>query len=319
MPDPEYRLLADIGGTNARFALQRTGEEPEHVIVLPTGDYDDLGAATTAYLDRLPDGLAVRRAAVCLACPILGDRVKLTNNRWDFSIADTRTALGLDVLHVINDFAAVALSVPHLAADALEQVGGGPAVPRAPVGVLGAGTGLGVGALMPLGEASWLPVPGEGGHATMAPMTAREDAIFARVRHRFGHASAERVLSGAGIVNLHAAITAEDDFAAEHLTPEEITARAVAGDVLCDETLEMFCLALGTVAANVALTFNAQGGIYIGGGIVRELGERFMRSGFRERFETKGRFSDFLATVPVFQIVKPFSAMIGLAALLDQD
>jgi glucokinase len=316
----EWRLLADIGGTNARFALQRPGGPAERIAVLPSHDYDGLAAAAAAYLKQLGDAPPIARAAVCVAGPVIGDHLALTNAPWRFSIEETRRALGLAQLRVVNDFVAVALAVPHLDPSVLAQIGGRRAEGRAPIVVLGAGTGLGVCGLVPDPRgAGWLPVPGEGGHATLAGTSEREDAVFARIRARYGHCSGERVVSGSGLVNVYEAIAALDGRTVGPVEPADVTRMAAEGDPLADEAVEIFCCAAGTVAGNLALIFTALGGVYLAGGIIRLLGERFRRSRFRERLEAKGRFRDLLATVPAYQITEGFSAMIGLAALLDGE
>jgi glucokinase len=315
-----WRLLADIGGTNARFALQRPGAPAERIIVLPSEDYDGLAGAAKAYLVQLGDAPAIDRAAVCVAGPVIGDHLALTNVSWRFSIEQTRKELGLQQLRVVNDFAAVALAVPHLDPSTLVQVGGTPVAARAPIAILGAGTGLGVCGLIPDPRSSgWLPVPGEGGHATLAPMTGREDAVFGHIRARYGHCSGERVLSGSGLVNVYEAIAAVDGQLVDPVEPADVTRLAAEGDALADEAVEIFCQAAGTVGGSLALIFTALGGVYLAGGIIRLLGDRFVRSGFRQRFEAKGRFRDLLATVPAYQITEGFSAMVGLAALLDAE
>ena len=312
-----WRLLGDIGGTNARFALQQRGRAPERIAVLPTGDFTNLADAARAYLAAIDRAPEVRDAAVCVAGPVLGDAFALTNNNWEFSIEETRQSLDLRQLRVVNDFAAVALAVPHLDRARLVPVGGVPDSKRAPIVVMGAGTGLGVCGLTPMADDGWCAVPGEGGHATLPAVTRREEAVFAHIRDTYGHCSSERVLSGGGLVNLYLALAAIDGQAVEPAEPKDVTARAAAGDALADEAVEIFCQAAGTVAGNLVLIFAALGGVYFAGGIVRELGSRFVGSGFRARFEAKGRFSDMLSDVPVYQITQPFSAMVGLASLLD--
>ncbi|MEZ5670339.1 MAG: glucokinase [Alphaproteobacteria bacterium] len=317
-PAEAPRLLGDIGGTNARFALQRPGGGADAIRVLPTADFRNLADAVNAYLDGFAARPVVRRAAVCVAGPVLGDHFVLTNSDWEFSIEATRRALDLERLHVVNDFAAVALAVPHLDRASLVQVGGAPQAERAPIVVMGAGTGLGVCGLTPM-AGGWLPLPGEGGHATLPAASAREEAVFARIRAQYGHCSAERVLSGGGLVNLYRALHEVDGSAADPVQPEDVTRRAESGEARADEAVEMFCEATGTVAGNLALTFAALGGVYFAGGIIRLLGPRFVASGFRARFEAKGRFRPLLQTVPAWQIAQPFSAMVGLASLLDAE
>lgn len=315
----DWRLLADIGGTNARFALQQPGQAAERIIILPSDDFTGLADAARAYLAQIGTPPAISQAAVCVAGPVIGDRLVLTNTPWRFSIEQTRRDLGLDQLRVVNDFAAVALAVPHLDAAGLVQIGGKALTEPAPIVVMGAGTGLGVCGLIPGPRGGWLPVPGEGGHATLAAATLREDAIFASIRERYGHCSGERVLSGSGLVNVYEAIAAIDGKQVGAVEPADVTRLAAEGDAIADEALEIFCQAAGTIAGSLVLTFTGLGGVYFAGGIIRLLGERFVTSGFRARFEAKGRFRDLLATVPAYQITEGFSAMVGLAALLDGE
>ncbi|MGF1625026.1 MAG: glucokinase, partial [Alphaproteobacteria bacterium] len=226
----KWRLLADIGGTNARFALQRPGAPAERIVVLSSEDYDGLAAAAAAYLAQIGDRPEIDRAAVCVAGPVIGDQLALTNVPWRFSIEQTRRELGLDQLRVVNDFAAVALAVPHLDASSLVQLGGARPQDHAPIVVMGAGTGLGVCGLVPRARGGWMPVPGEGGHATLAAATPREDEVFAHIRARYGHCSGERVLSGGGLVNVYEAIAAIDGRRVEPVEPADVTRLAAEGD-----------------------------------------------------------------------------------------
>ncbi len=309
-------LIADIGGTHARFALAEGGRVTA-MEVLRAADFGNIEAAIRSYLDRAAPDPAPSAAAFAVASPMTGggDRIDLTNSDWSFSIAALRRGLGLDTLHVVNDFAAVALSVPRLGSGEVEKIGGGNAVDGAPVAIIGPGTGLGVSGLVrPEGRA--MPIATEGGHVTLAAADAREDAVIAHLRDRFGHVSAERALSGPGLVNLYAAISGASGDA---LTPAEVTERALAGsDPACVDALHMFCAMLGTVAGNLALSLGALGGVYIAGGIVPRLGSFFAESAFRARFEAKGRFTGYNAAIPTFVITAETPAFIGLAALLDE-
>lgn len=187
----------------------------------------------------------------------------------------------------------------------------------APIGVIGPGSGLGVGALIPVGN-GWLPLPGEGGHVTLAAATTRESKLIERLRVRFGHVSAERILSGPGLVNLHQALVEMTGLSAISYTAEQITDSSFCErDPHCHETVELFCSFLGTVAGNLALTIGAHGGIYIGGGIVPKLGARIAQSGFRKQFEEKGRLQPYVSQIPTFVIVHPFPAFVGLTKLLN--
>ncbi len=312
-------LIADIGATNARFAVVSPGGGLQRPRVLACEDYPTIHGAIAAYLAdelALTDVRQVETAALAIAGPVTGDQVALTNHPWSFSIDELRGHLAVERLHVLNDFAAVARGMPHLAADERMQVGGGAPVPDGPVGVLGPGSGLGVCGLVRT-AIGWLPLPGEGGHTTMAPANARESAVLDRMRARHDHVSAERVLSGPGLVDLYTTLAEVDGVPAASYTAPQVTSPAACdSDRYCAEAVAMFCAMLGTVAGNLALTLGARGGIYIAGGIVPKLGARFVASAFRERFEAKGRLRPYLAKIPTYVVTHPFPAFLGLTALL---
>ncbi|BAK74966.1 glucokinase [Pseudogulbenkiania sp. NH8B] len=313
-PDSFPWLVADIGGTNARFALYTGGAEPEQIKVLACADYPTLEAAVRAYLADV--GATVRHASIGIANPVTGDWVQMTNHHWAFSIEATRQALALESFLVINDWAAMALALPHLPADALIKVGGGEAVPGAPCALIGPGTGLGVSALVPHAHGA-TPVPGEGGHVSFAPFDEREAQIWHFARERYGHVSAERLLSGPGLVLIYQALAALAGEEAEDLRAADISTRALSGECpRCRETLDAFCAMLGTAAANLTLTLGARGGVYLGGGIVLRLLDYFQSSPFRARFEDKGRFSGYLAAVPVYIMTHAMPALLGATAAL---
>ncbi len=309
-------LVADIGGTNARFALLDAVGRPAPMRVLACADFADFQTAMRGFLAEAAPSRAIARAAVAVASPVIGDRIEMTNHDWSFSIAAIKAEFGLAALHVVNDFTAAALAVPELDAGDLVRIGGGVAVADAPVAVLGPGTGLGVSGLVPSGS-GWIPLAGEGGHVTLAACDAREAAVVAEIARRFGHASVERAVSGPGLVNLHAALSALDDVSGESPTADRITEAALAGsDPICVEALDMFFAMLGTAAGNLALSLGALGGVYIGGGIVPKLSDAFAASRFRERFEAKGRFRDYMRAIPTYLIMRETPALLGLATLL---
>ncbi len=312
---PPPRMIADIGGTNARFALL-DGMERRDEIVLACADYPDLVSAAEEYLKQVGAAKNSRpaEAALAIAGPVTGDIVRMTNHVWEFSAAHTRQQLGLERLIVLNDFTALAMAVRHLTDADLEQVGHGRAVPNMPIAVIGPGTGLGVSGLIPVGQ-SWMPLQGEGGHVTLSVMNEHELAVLKQLQQRFSHVSAERVLSGPGLVNLYDAICGVEGLIPELLTPPEITKRAQEASCrLCSETVSMFCALLGTMAGNLVLTLGALGGAYIGGGIAPGLGRLFTSSRFRDRFEDKGRFTDYVARVPTLLIKAELPALLGLAS-----
>jgi glucokinase len=269
------------------------------------------------YLAEHP-GFAPRQCAIGIANPIVGDHVRMTNHHWEFSISAMQAALGLQRFLVINDFTALALSLTSLDAADLRAVGGGQAVPNAPLGLLGPGTGLGVSGLLPaVGGRSAIPLNGEGGHVTLAPVNDLEEQVVRYLRREFGHPSAERALSGSGLVNLYNALCEIDGVKPRPLTPAELTAQSEA-DPQCRAAIDLFFSLLGNVAGNLALSLGARGGMYIGGGIVPRLGDRIDRSAFRERFEDKGRFRGYLQAIPVWVVNARMSpALIGAARALD--
>jgi glucokinase len=311
------RLLADIGGTNIRFALLDEGSaQPQHESSMLCADFRGLEEAARQYLSQ--HGLqSISAAAFDVATAVTGDFIKLTNSPWAFSIEQTRRALGVPQLLVINDFTALALAVPALEPDELRQIGGGSAVPGAPLALIGAGTGLGVSGLIACGN-GWTPIQGEGGHTAFSPMDEREDGVLGVLRDRFGHVSTERLASGPGLVNLYEALCTLDHVTMKSVKPEYVTDAGLKGtDPQCVEALRMFCAILGTAAANLAITLGARGGVYIGGGIVPRLGDYFAQSAFRARFEHKGRFARYMAGVPSWVILAENPALRGLAAALN--
>jgi glucokinase len=312
----EVWLVGDIGATNARFGLVSPDGKVLHWRTHACAQYATIDDALVEYLgDR--SGLPLpRKAAIAIASAITGDRVAMTNHPWAFSIAGLKAHFSLERLEVINDFTAQALALPHIGPDDRVPVGDGVAVPGAPLAVLGPGSGLGVSGLVACGRA-WVALTGEGGHSTMAPATDRESVVLDHLRRHFDHVSAERVLSGPGIVNLYNALAEIDGVLSKGYTAAQITDLGVRGeDSVCVEATTMFCAMLGTVAGNLALTLGARGGVFIGGGIVPRLARYFVTSPFRGRFQAKGRFESYLAEIPTSIVTHPFPAFLGCAALL---
>lgn len=323
------RLLGDIGGTNARFGWQDSENAPiTHVQVLPCAEHESLLAAAQTYLKT--QGLqAPPCAAFGIANPVTGDEVAMTNHHWKFSVTALREGLGVSRFLLLNDFTALALSLTLLPESQKLQVGSGQAAPDAAIGLIGPGTGLGVSGLFPLGyQNKWMPIAGEGGHVSLSASNALEFAVIQQLQKRYGHVSAERVISGAGLVDLHHALCdvkdsqgsdTHHDKRREITTPAEVLERAhEVPSSTANEALDMFCGFLGSVAGDLALTLGARGGIYIGGGIVPRLGARFAASPFRERFEAKGRFKKYLHDVPTWVIHSPVSpALQGASQALS--
>jgi len=312
-------LVADIGATNARFGLLDAAGRLLHTRTLPCNGYITLEEAAKAYLEQAqPDAYPVE-GAIAIAGPVTGDLLTMTNHPWTFSVNGTREALGLDRLVVVNDFTAAAMSIPLLTEADRLQVGDGAPAPGEVIAVIGPGTGLGVSGLVQ-GAAGWTALAGEGGHVTMAPVDDRESAVLGQLRKQFNHVSAERVISGQGLMNLYGALALLENRERESLSPADIGSRGLDGsDPICVEAVEMFCAMLGTVAGNLALTLGARGGVYIAGGIVPRLGSFFTRSRFRERFVEKGRLRAYLGPIPTYVVTHKLPAFLGLKAVLDQS
>ena len=339
-------LVADIGGTNARFGwLAEGSDNVAHVATLSVAAHPGPVEATRAYLHSLASTLGThaavpRAAAFAVATAVGQDRVALTNSGWAFSCRATQQELGLEELLLLNDFEALALSLPRLGATQVRAIttagmaataaGAWVTVKDGSLAVIGPGTGLGVAGLLPTRH-GWMAVAGEGGHATLPAGDDFEAALLAAVRRDFPHVSAERLLSGIGLPVLHGAVSA---VLGPALTPGrpgrpgppstllaagEIVERGLSGsDAVCARTLDSFCALLGSFAGNVALVLGARGGVYIGGGIVPRLGETFFTSRFRERFEAKGRFQAYLQAVPTFLITDTLAALSGAVLALEQ-
>ena len=319
-PNSTARLLADVGGTNARFAWQDHAQAPlTHVRVLPGADHPTLQAAMRDYIDGVGQGEPAE-AAIAIANPITGDAVRMTNHHWAFSQAAVRAEFGLRRLRLLNDFTALALALPDLTPEQLRQVGGQTAVADAPKALIGAGTGLGVSGLLPNGQGGWVPVQGEGGHVTLPVETDRERLLMDGLTARYGHASSERLLSGQGLLDAFEILCAADAATTSGInSPAAVTEAALqARHPQAVEALALFCALLGSCAGNLALTLGARGGVYIGGGIAPRLGAALDASAFRQRFEAKGRFQGFLQAIPVWVITAdPSPALLGAARALD--
>ncbi|MGB7483079.1 MAG: glucokinase [Castellaniella sp.] len=309
------RLLADIGVTHARLALEGGPARLEQGATLACGDYDSLLAVISAYLEGI-EGERPRYAIIAIANPIQGDEVCMTNRDWHFSIEATRQALDLDILLVVNDFTALAMALPHLSGADCLRVGQQGAPRPGTIGLIGPGSGLGVSGLIPSAD-HWVTLGSEGGHVSFAPGNARELDILRYAWDRYGHVSSERLLSGPGLELIWQAQAAGSD-GQGHPTAADIVARALAGERAAGDVVDLFCGMLGSAAGDLALTLGAVGGIYIGGGLVPRLGKRLAASPFRQRFEAKGRFSDYLKRIPTYLITRPDPSLIGVSAILDQ-
>ncbi|MDR5749949.1 MULTISPECIES: bifunctional transcriptional regulator/glucokinase [unclassified Caballeronia] len=312
------RLLADVGGTNARFALETAPGEIGQIRVYPAADYPGIAEVMQQYLKDTKVG-RVNHAAVAIANPVDGDHVAMTNHDWSFSIEATRRALGFDTLLVVNDFTALAMALPGLTDAQRVQVGGGSRRQNSVIGLLGPGTGLGVSGLIPADD-RWIALGSEGGHASFAPSNEDEDLVLRHARTKWPHVSFERVAAGPGLELIYRAFAERDGIAvAESVNSADVTKRAHDGEALALAAVNCFCGILGTFSGNIAVTLGSLGGIYIGGGVVLKLGELFYKSPFRERFEAKGRFQQYLSGVPTYVITAEYPAFLGVSAILAEQ
>lgn len=318
-------LVADIGGTHARFALAEA-TDGDVAVATPsiwlTAIHESLDAALDAFLKE-KGRPRLDAVAVCAAGPVEGEgegaSISMTNCPWEVSAGALARATGVGNAILMNDFAALALAVPELKAQELHRVGGGKGDARAPIGILGPGTGLGVASLVPDAAGHYIAVAGEGGHVDLAPTNAREISVVYQLMQEYGRVSAERVLSGPGLVALYMALGALDG-SGERARPTgmDISNWARLGkSAVAKEAISLFCGWLGAVAGDLALTLGAKGGIFIGGGIVpgwiADGTGLFDAELFRHRFEAKGRFGSYLAPIPVYVIMREDAALLGLA------
>ena len=293
---------------------------------LKVADYPDVVLAVQSYLTTLAKqkifpAIKIRRACFAVATLVEGDQIVFTNSSWSFSIKQTQAALGFDHLQVLNDFAALALSLPNLAAGdrCMASNHGADAFKRdGTLAVVGPGTGLGVAGLVKVDQ-RWVALSSEGGHASLSAANPFESEIIQLVKSQYGHVSAERLLSGMGMPLLYRTIAQLNGATALELNPPEIIAHGLdKSDAIADQTLDVFCAMLGSFCGNVVLTLGAGSGLFIGGGIVPRLGERFFESSFLQRFVAKGRFEAFLKNVPVASITHPYPALYGCALAMEQ-
>ena len=322
-------LLADLGGTNVRFGMAdaSAGEplEMASVRAYRVADFASLADAVRGYFHDAgtdPAALPALHAVFAVAGRVVDDEVRMTNHPWQVSAADARQQLGLQSLHLVNDFAALGMGLALLSAQDLQPIG----MPCPPgigtageqtFAVIGAGTGLGVGALLIRDG-----IPGvlqtEGGHAGFAPRNALEIAILQRLRARFGRVSNERLMSGEGLLNLHSALGEIDAVTPAPLSPEQIIARADT-DPACARTVATFCEIYGAIAGDLVLGFGAWDGVYLAGGLSVSLLPWLRRGGFRQCFEDKGRFAAAMARVATLAIVHPYAGLLGAAAVAVRD
>jgi glucokinase len=308
-------LLGDVGGTNARFALAHMVEgQPvlEHHRSFPASKHPTFLDGVRAYIDGC--GVKPTGGVLAVAGPVTDGAIDLTNSTWRVSEGELET-LGLGAVRLINDFEALAWGAPLVPREDLASLGGPDAGdPQATIAVLGPGTGFGVSALVRNARGQALAMPSEGGHACFAPGDPVEDEVLRILRRRYERVSIERLICGPGLLNMHRAL-AEIDGRESHVDdPAQITGEALENpDSPCGVTLTRFCAILGAVAGDIALTTGARGGVYIAGGIAPRILPFLKASPFRERFERKGRYSDYMAAIPTRVILHPHAALLGTA------
>ncbi|GLK81902.1 glucokinase [Methylopila turkensis] len=306
-------LVGDIGGTNGRFGLV-SGEDlrPDAVASLANADHDSFEDEVAAYLDGLDD--RPDHAVFALAGPVAGRSMRLTNLDWTIDADAIARRFGLARVTLVNDFAAQAAALPHYRADELFPIGAAQASAEGAKVALGPGTGLGVAGLLRTGT-GWTPVPSEGGHIELAAVDEREAAVLAVLRRDFGRVSAERALSGPGIARLHAALTEIDGRGDVLDEASDVAARAQDGDALAIEAIETFLRLFARFAGDMALTFGAQGGAYICGGVVPKLRHLIDDAAFRTAFEAKRPHEGLMRRTATLVVLSEISGLLGCAAL----
>jgi glucokinase len=311
-------LLADIGGTNARFALMDRGEigPVEH---LKVADFSSAADAIAAFQTRHAADQPAAAAVLGVAGPVQNNRCIITNSRWIIDGDELQKMFGFSTARLLNDFEALAWSLPALQPSDLFALGKQRAIAGAPMLAIGPGTGFGAACFF---RHDTLPfaVITEAGHATLPATSEREEQVIGQLRRRFGHVSIERTLSGSGLENLYSALAAVDGVAAPDRDPAAITSAALDGSCsISRAALDMFCSSLGSVAGNLALTFCAQGGVFIAGGIVPRFADRLAESNFRTQFESKGRYQSYLRDIPIHIIMSPDASFIGLKSFFERN
>ena len=314
------RLVSDIGGTNARFAIEIAPYEFVEIKTLTCRDYPTLADAINSYLNA-SEYPQVKHAALAVPSPIVDDTLFMVNSPWHLSsMMQTKIDTKLDSLIFLNDFHALALSIPHIPKDKLVKVGGEEPDSSKPICIIGPGTGLGMATLFkhPLQD-EYFAIPAEGGRSSFAAVSEEEFELWQHVHRRFQHVSVERVLSGPGLQVMYEAICEIKGVAIERIpSPSEITELGVNNQCfICTQVVDYFCRILGTTASNLACITSAFGGVYIGGGIVPKILDYFLKSDFRCRFEDKGRYRTFLAKMPIYVIVHDYPAMLGSSYALE--
>lgn len=311
-------VVADVGGTNIRLAvLDEQCQKLSQIREYPCAEFITLDAALAQYFATLTSD--VKHLCIGIACPVEDDVVSMTNLSWTFSQKGLKEKLRLTSLHVINDYTAMSLAVPFLDQNEQIQIGAGDAQPDAVKVVFGPGTGLGVSHIIKVGN-KWLSLDGEGGHMSFAPNTSQQADVLLLLQEQFGHVSAERLLSGQGLVNIYHALTRLSGKQPLYFEAAQVTQAALANEcAIATQTLHLFCQCMGAFAGNLALNLSCKGGVYIAGGIVPRFVEFFQSSEFRTYFESKGRFQQYLSTIPTYLITHDNPGLLGAMVYLRQE
>ncbi len=312
-------LVGDVGGTNARLSLVNLADGSlSNTIIYSSVDNESLELVIRKY--REDAGVEFDSACIAIACPVNGDYIKMTNNHWEFSISKMKENLGLKELVFINDFTAMSMCTTAIDIKDMTKVGGESIDPKAPKAIYGAGTGLGVGYLINVND-KWIPLSTEGGHVDPSATTSRQDDILREIRKNFKHVSAERLLSGQGLVNLYKAIATLNGHEVKDVEPCDVTAGAFADPACpdCKEAIDQFCAMMGVFGSNLAVNLLTKGGVYIAGGIVPRFIEYFKNSSFRENFDNAGRFSETMKKLPVYVISHKDAGLLGAGAYIRQQ
>ena len=310
-------LLADIGGTYARFAMLH-GDKLGPVRSLHVRAHATMTDALKAFLAGNDGGPPINAAILAVAGPIESGRCAFTNSSWVADASALQDEFAIPNVRIVNDQEAAAWGLSHFTSSDTRLIGPDTPMIGAPMALLSPGTGLGMACLVP-GTPAAVVIASEGGHATLAATDAAEAKIIDFLHGRHGHVSAERVLSGRGLMSLHEALSTEAGDGAPAASPEQIVREAIDGSSeTARRALDMFCAFLGSVAGSAALTFGARGGVLIAGGIAPRIIEPLRRSSFRERFESKGRLRGYLAHIPTKVVTRRDPAFLGLMALANE-
>jgi glucokinase len=306
-------LVGDIGGTHARFAVvDVSGSEPSpiHDLLDLDSSFERFSQALEAYFTRAGLAKTPSVAAIAVAGPVTAGEAHFTNRNWHICESELQD-FGFAEVYLINDFAALACVADHLSADDLQTIGPElPGLADKPISIVGAGTGFGVACLARYRDRA-VPLATEGGHVGFAPQDDQEIAVLRALASRFGRVSVERILSGPGLENLHWATERISGHQTGIQTAPEIVRHALSGDADCHAALTLFCAIFGAVAGDVALTHGAQGGVFVAGGIAQKIARFLAQSTFRTRFESKGRLSEYVKSIPTKLIVNSNATLRG--------